>query len=132
MNKFKVWCKNKNEWEKDECALIRDGKLIELKSGKEMLLKNHSIHNDVGITDIYGVNIYLESSIFEFYKCSLDGHKEKIEAFLRESSPMIFQIVVLNNNIWNILYWHEFRHSIENIRIIDTIQENKLGLINEQ
>ena len=83
---------------------------------------------DIRLKDINGKNIYADNSIVEFDKYSC-GHSEQLKGFFRESSPMIFQIVILDNDIWNVLYWHEFRHSIKNIKIIDTIQENKLGLI---
>lgn len=89
-----------------------------------------NIFNHIGLKDINGKSIYADSSIVEFDKYSC-GHSEQLKGFIRESSPMIFQIVILDNDIWNILYWHEFRHSIKNFKIIDTIQENKLGLIKE-
>ena len=32
--RFKVWCKNNNEWEKDYCLVGQDGKLYQLIHGQ--------------------------------------------------------------------------------------------------
>jgi hypothetical protein len=135
MNEFIVWYSNdinedkfSQEFTLDQ--LIGQDHLDYISDSKFLVnYKVDSINDGIGLKDINGKSIYADSSIVEFDKCSQDGHSEKLKGFIRESSPMLFQIVILDNHIWNVLYWHEFRHSIKNIKIIDTIQENKLGLI---
>lgn len=135
MNEFIVWYSNdisegKFSQEFTLEQLIKQDHLDYISDSKILVnYKVDSINDGIGLKDINGKSIYADCSIVEFDKCSQDGHSEQLKGFIRESSPMIFQIVVLDNDVWNVLYWHEFRHSIKNIKIIDTIQENKLGLI---
>lgn len=127
MNDFIVWDKRYKVFRKLLKIDFRLGlyfcidTVVPFEKGE--LIKN------IDLKDINEKSIYADSCIVEFDKCSQDGHSEQLKGFIRESSPMIFQIVILDNDIWNVLYWHEFRHSIKNLKIIDTIQENKLGLI---
>lgn len=60
-NKFKVWCKNKNEWEKDNIALYQDGSIYhtDLK-GRHMYVSPefHIIVFYTGLKDLQNVEAY--------------------------------------------------------------------------
>ncbi len=53
MNKFRVWCKDKNEWEKDECLLRCDGTLFHRVGNNfvQLLPDNHIVERSTGLTD---------------------------------------------------------------------------------
>ena len=34
-NKFRVWCKNKKEWEKDMCFINQNGGLLQMKQKEQ-------------------------------------------------------------------------------------------------
>ena len=61
MHKFRVWCKNKNEWEKDLCWLTQNGTLIHsAKEGHWIPLKpeTHIVQFSTGLHDRNGWEIY--------------------------------------------------------------------------
>ena len=59
-NKFRVWCKNKNEWEKDPCLIDCAGNLYHMLHGRPMLIKpdTHIVEFFTGLKDKEGVEIY--------------------------------------------------------------------------
>lgn len=61
--KFRVWCKNKNEWEKSDVLLTQDGKLIDYNN-RIQSQENHVICPFTGELDSTGKEIY-EGDILE-------------------------------------------------------------------
>ena len=50
---FRVWCKNKKEWQKDECFLTVDGRLLQESrwSGILAYIPNHIVEFYTGLKD---------------------------------------------------------------------------------
>lgn len=59
-NKFRVWCKNKKEWERNECFLSEDGDVYQFEKGvlTPMSSKTHTTLLFTGLHDKYGFEIY--------------------------------------------------------------------------
>ena len=93
----------------------------------EMVIVNIDTFNYAGKTDIEGNKIYADSSIVEF------GHKNN-------HSPNAFKLKgVFKFNTKELRYFiecftgHKISYdSKQNFKIIDTLQENKLGLIGDK
>lgn len=56
--KFRLWCDNKKEWEKDEWYLNKNGKIIDAKRQIEMKKETHFLSQSTGLLDKNGVEIY--------------------------------------------------------------------------
>ncbi|MFA5669904.1 MAG: YopX family protein [Candidatus Cloacimonas sp.] len=121
MNEFIVWCKNKNEWEADECVLTRDGKLIDIKYMKELNLENHTIYRYIGKTDIEGNKIYADCSIveFEYYDMDVDSGWVKAKSVITFDDEDLMYLIAIDGELCNFK-----QHDIVNLRVIGTLQEN--------
>lgn len=58
--KFRVFCKNKNEYEKDVCFLAENGDLFTLHNNvlKPLLKETHTVEMSTGLKDKNGVEIF--------------------------------------------------------------------------
>ena len=91
---------------------------------KELLDYIELEKNDTGLKDINGKNVYADSSIVEFKNIgsNYNGY------FTFDIVKLCYKVIVLD--IKSVRKEFIFNsNNIENIKIIDTIQENKLGLI---
>lgn len=109
--------------------------VVPFEKGK--LVKN------IGLKDINGKSIYADCSIVEFehkytQRCKKENgiytlenfHTQKTEIlqgyFVWNNDELKYEINILNHDFFICL---DFINSMKNFKIIDTIQENKLGLI---
>lgn len=56
--KFRVWCKNNNEWEKDSVALLKDGTLLDLNKRIPLRKDTHVVQFHTGLKDMAEKEIY--------------------------------------------------------------------------
>ena len=106
------WCKTSS------------GESFEKERIKELLDYIELEKNDTGLKDINGKSIYADSSIVEFKNIGSNytGY------FTFDLVKLCYKIIVLD--IKSVRKEFIFNsNNIENIKIIDTIQQNKLGLI---
>lgn len=139
-NRFRVWCKNRNEWENDYTFLNDAGSLFhQNESGYTLSLneKTHIIDRCIGRKDKAGKTVY-ESSIFKF-----DGEIYRIEyvedfltwAIFTERDWVLFQG---GNNHFKYCYSDEystyFLHELDSyeFEIIGTKFENPELLTTDQ
>lgn len=136
MNEFIVWDENDNlvgyEFlsEKGRWTFILENEGIErigniCPSFDKKLFKLPYIHK----TDINGKKIYAQSSIVEFYfqaGIDIDDDICVIGYFSYNNESLRYEIKDLNTNE-AIYLWTGYSETV--LSIIDTIQENKLGLI---
>ena len=57
---FRVWCKNKNEWETDFAVMDQDGRFYFMVNSnlQPINMKNHIVEFSSGVCDKNGVKIY--------------------------------------------------------------------------
>lgn len=56
--KYRLWCNNKKEWEKDAWHLTSDGIIIDTRRNIEMKKETHFLNQFTGLFDKQGVEIY--------------------------------------------------------------------------
>ena len=123
MKDFIVWDKIAKEFADNICLdaeLLKDGISYSLEVKEELF----ELFYPIGLKDINGKTIYADSSIVEFKNIGSNytGY------FTFDLVKLCYKIIVLD--IKSVRKEFIFNsNNIENIKIIDTIQENKLGLI---
>lgn len=127
MNDYIVWYSdenNQNMFSKEFTLeeLISQNHLDEISDSP--LLKNFKvdgIYNGVGLKDINSKNIYADCSIIEMYR----GLDSFIGYYTYNKNKAHYEFIIIdgcdNDSFGNIIGC--------SLKIIDTIQENKLGLI---
>ena len=55
---YRVWCVNKNEWEKDEVAMLQNGNLVQIRNMQPLRKETHVVEFSTGIKDVRGVEIF--------------------------------------------------------------------------
>lgn len=125
MDKFIVWYSN--DINKDKFSmeftlqeLISQDHLDYISDSKQLVnYKVDSINDGIGLTDINGKSIYADSSIVEY---RIQKWKVIYNVF-----QMSYELeCVSNKSLSNMRLTGAYKNQL---KIIDTIQENKLGLI---
>ena len=136
MYEFVVWDKNLKRFEDLNCTWLEFGLEVEptlVNSGavgyERIATTNISVHNYIGKKDINDEKIYADSSIVEFE--ALNGINTRIEietgVFRYNSTSLRYEIQLIIDGKYGCQY--VYNKYVVNLKIIDTIQENKLGLI---
>lgn len=137
--KYRVWCKNKNEWEKDTCYIQQDGLLYQRACGSERLIplleKNHVITFSTGFHDEQGRNIFIgdftelivdgEKRIFEVKNKQVTRQVKSHPSFIDDYAKVTLEAVVF---VWK---GFELFPCVDNAGIIDTSKMRIVGNIFE-
>jgi len=138
MNKFIVWDKTLKCFHLDGRVKLENGTL-------KPIGKDYTIHNNIGLKDINGKNIYADSSIIEFQlkddvifadftgaKPTIWNEIKMIGYFVFNNEYLRYEIDIIdwgkNKTKSNFVCLYYNLATMSQFKIIDTIQENKLGL----
>lgn len=127
MNEFIVWSKtNKKYLNGDEFVLDNTGNVYFWNNDNTLSpFKRYELFNYIGINDINNNKIYADCSIVEFQWTNNFGNIQTDWGVFRYDLDYLQYLIYEENEDIN-------KSSIKdvfNLKIIDTIQENKLGLI---
>lgn len=79
--KFRIWCKDKNEWEKDPCMLTLDGSIIHPRN-IPLRKESHILTQFTGLKDAKRRDIYEKDIV----KCS--GHDDLMVVYYCDEMSM--------------------------------------------
>ena len=116
--KYRLWCKDKNEWEKDSWVILPNGDLMWVEYGNlvgGVYMKNHVLVRSTEFKDIDGKEIY-EGDIIRYWDNFDERYKLAIIKFNKGS------FIMTNDRInWDI----GVTNKDDKIRIVGNIYENK-------
>ena len=116
--KYRLWCKDKNEWEKDDWVILPNGNLMWVEYGNlvgGVYMKNHTLIRSTEFKDTEGKEIY-EGDIIRYW----DGVEERYKLAVIKFDAGGF--IMINDRIrWNIYLTDEN----DEIKIVGNIYENK-------
>ena len=116
--KYRLWCKDKNEWEKDSWVILPNGNLMWVEYGNlvgGVYMKNHVLVKSTGFKDIEGKEIY-EGDIIRYW----DGAEERYKLAVIKFYAGRF--IMINDRInWDI----GLTNKDDKIKIVGNIYENK-------
>ena len=116
--KYRLWCKDKNEWEKDDWVILPNGDLMWVEYGNlvgGVYMKNHTLIRSTEFKDTEGKEIY-EGDIIRYW----DGVEERYKLAVIKFDAGGF--IMINDRIrWNIYLTDEN----DEIKIVGNIYENK-------
>lgn len=132
MEKFIVWDKYLEVWidESYPFFINSDGFLCIQKKDKTMMIENNcEVFRSIGKQDINGQEIYVDCSIVEFEYDNFNGYFTDVKGYFYKDNFQ-YRLKVLWSNIPQGVDSLPMAYQKSNyIKVIDTIQENKLGLI---
>ena len=116
--RYRLWCKDKNEWEKDSWVILPNGNLMWVEYGNlvgGVYMKNHVLVRSTEFKDIDGKEIY-EGDIIRYWDNFDERYKLAIIKFNKGS------FIMTNDRInWDI----GVTNKDDEIRIVGNIYENK-------
>ena len=116
--KYRLWCKDKNEWEKDSWVILPNGNLMWVEYGNlvgGVYMKNHVLVKSTEFKDIEEKEIY-EGDIIRYW----DGVEERYKLAVIKFDKGSF--IMTNDRInWNI----GATNKDDKIKIVGNIYENK-------
>ena len=116
--KYRLWCKDKNEWEKDSWVILPNGNLMWVEYGNlvgGVYMKNHILVRSTEFKDIEGKEIY-EGDIIRYWDNFDERYKLAIIKFNKGS------FIMTNDRInWDI----GVTNKDDKIRIVGNIYEDK-------
>ena len=116
--KYRLWCKDKNEWEKDDWVILPNGNLMWVEYGNlvgGVYMKNHVLVKSTEFKDIEGKEIY-EGDIIRYWDNFDERYKLAIIKFDKGS------FIMTNDRInWDI----GLINKDDKIKIVGNIYENK-------
>ena len=116
--KYRLWCKDKNEWEKDDWVILPNGNLMWVEYGNlvgGVYMKNHILVRSTEFKDIEGKEIY-EGDIIRYWDNFDERYKLAIIKFTKGS------FIMTNDRInWDI----GVTNKDDKIKIVGNIYENK-------
>lgn len=90
--KYKLWCKDKNEWEKDSWVILPNGNIAWIEYGNIVGCanpKNHILVRSTGLKDITSRQIF-EGDIVEFIH---SGEKHMSQIYYKELEGFHFKFI---------------------------------------
>lgn len=137
MEKFIVWNESTKEFDIESYKYVLDcnGRLLERSKNNNssvLYFDNNLKHFfDIGLKDINENSIYADCSIVELtYKDFSTSENVVLQGYFTwDDEDLRYEIDILNHSLYICLNYRI--DLVVNIKIIDTIQENKLGLIKE-
>ena len=100
-NKYKVWCKDRNEWKKGKMMLFCDGSLAQLKNGLIIPCKQgtHIVVLYTGLLDKNSKEIYDSDYVKFEYPESFKKTKDRKDIHLVEFPPDFLWLETLHSGI---------------------------------
>jgi len=143
MNESRLWDKDNKFFVSKKNILLNGNGEIKLNSGWAKIEDTcYTKHDYIEKTDIEGNKIYANCSVFEFEViegCYCDileiacecEHSKRVGYFSYNDNNAMYEIKSKQNEDFNRIF-NLYRDRIKNIKIIDTIQQNKLGLYGDK
>lgn len=129
-NKFRVWCKNNNQWEEDFCAIDQDGQLYQVVNAINYSPKMIRISEENHIVEMYtGLNDSTRSEEFPDGRPIFEG--DIVEICNGKINVVVFEgggFGYISKSLKRLINFgtHGIQLSIlENIKVIGNIHENK-------
>jgi uncharacterized phage protein (TIGR01671 family) len=134
--KFRIWCKNKNEWEKDTVAILSSGNILHIHANSRLpcMIKKetHDIQLFIGRKDKRGKDIYagdiLNNEDYPFKNEGVQGYLGIVEWF-KEDLCWSISVVCVNSKLRGTACGCSFSDH-DNWEIIGNVHENS-GVLNK-
>jgi hypothetical protein len=126
MNEFIVWDEDLERFQNEDGLLLNENLKVCNSMGELLEEKIYKPLFGIGLTDIDGKKIYADCSIVEF-EFGTGGEYHKMTGYFSYNNQTLRYEIKDVNKREAIYLWTGYIE--KEIKIIDTVQENKLGLI---